>query len=135
MNRRLPPGNLVRSCGGTAALIAFGGQMAMKRIGVVGTGLMGAGVAEVAAKTGFEVVVRSRTEAGSEQLLGTLGRSLARQVDKGKLDAAERDDVLGRVRAVTALEELGGCDLVSESIVEDLTAKRELFAELDRVCA
>ncbi|HEY3672363.1 MAG TPA: 3-hydroxybutyryl-CoA dehydrogenase [Acidimicrobiia bacterium] len=108
--------------------------MATKRIGVVGSGIMGAGVAEVAAASGFEVVLRSRTQDGADAMLGTLDASLARQVKKGRIEDDAAADVRGRVSAVTALDELATCDLVLESIVEDLAVKQELFRELDRVC-
>src|SRR3954470_2305943 len=109
--------------------------MAVKRIGVVGSGIMGAGVAEVAAASGFEVVLRSRTQDGGDAMLAGLDASLARQVKKGRIADDVAADVRGRVRTVTALDELAACDLVLESIVEDLSAKQELFGELDRVCA
>jgi 3-hydroxybutyryl-CoA dehydrogenase len=108
--------------------------MVIKRIGLVGAGIMGAGVAEVAAKAGFEVIARSRTRAAADALVGTVGRSLAKQVEKGKLDAAERTATLGRVRTVIDLEELADCHLVLESVIEDLAVKKELLAELDRMC-
>ena len=108
--------------------------MSIKRIGVVGSGLMGSGITEVAAKAGYEVVVRSRSRDGADATLAGLARSLDRQVEKGRLEQADRDEVYGRVRAVTDLAELAECDLVSESVVEDLATKQELFAELDRVC-
>jgi 3-hydroxybutyryl-CoA dehydrogenase len=95
---------------------------------------MGAGVAEVAARAGLEVVLRSRSKTGADAMLSSLDRSLARQVERGRLEAAERDAVAGRVRAVTDLDELAECQLVLESIVEDLAAKKHLFGELDRVC-
>ncbi len=109
--------------------------MAIKRIGVVGSGIMGSGVAEVAAKSGFEVVLRSRSQEGADAMLAGLDASLARQVKKGRLEEGDAAELRGRVTAVTALAELATCDLVLESIVEDLAAKRELFTELDRVCA
>ena len=109
--------------------------MRIKRVGVIGSGLMGSGITEVAAKAGFEVVVRSRSRQGADATMAGLEKSLARQVDKRRLDAAARDEVLGRVRAVTDLDELASCDLISESIVEDLAAKKELFNQLDRICA
>ena len=109
--------------------------MAIKRIGVVGSGIMGSGVAEVAAKSGFEVVLRSRTQEAADAMLGGLDASLARQVKKGRLEESVAAEVRARVSAVTALDELAACDLVLESIVEDLAAKQELFGELDRVCA
>jgi 3-hydroxybutyryl-CoA dehydrogenase len=109
--------------------------MAIKRIGVVGSGIMGSGVAEVAARSGFEVVLRSRSHDGAVAMLAGLDASLARQVKKGRLEEGDAAEIRGRVSAVTALAELAACDLVLESIVEDLATKRELFAELDRVCA
>lgn len=108
--------------------------MAIKRMGVVGSGIMGAGVAEVAAASGFEVVLRSRTQDGADAMLAGLDASLARQVKKGRVDDDTAAEVRGRVRAVTALAELAECDLVLESIVEDLAVKQDLFRELDRVC-
>lgn len=108
--------------------------MTTKRIGVVGSGIMGAGVAEVAAASGYEVVLRSRTRAGADAMLAGLDASLARQVKKGRLDDDVAREVRGRVSAVTGLDELAACDLVLESIVEDLGCKQELFRELDRVC-
>ena len=108
--------------------------MTVKRVGIVGSGIMGSGIAEVAAKAGFEVVLRSRQQNTADRTMAGLEKSLGKQVDKGKLDAAERDGVLGRVRTTTELGELSDCDLVVESIVEDLPLKKHLFNELDRVC-
>jgi 3-hydroxybutyryl-CoA dehydrogenase len=109
--------------------------MAIKRIGVVGSGIMGSGVAEVAAKSGFEVVLRSRAQASADAMLAGLDTSLARQVKKGRLEESAASETRARVSAVTALDELAACDLVLESIVENLGVKQELFGELDRVCA
>ena len=96
------------------------GGVKVKRVGVVGSGIMGSGVAEVAAKAGFEVVLRSRTQSSADAMFAGLERSLAKQVERGKLEDGERTDALERVRAVTDLGELAECDLVLESIVEDL---------------
>jgi 3-hydroxybutyryl-CoA dehydrogenase len=109
--------------------------MTVKRVGIVGSGIMGAGIAEVAAKAGFEVVLRSRAQGTADAMVAGLEKSLAKQVDRGKLEASEREATLGRVRAVADLGELRECDLVIESIVEDLAAKKHLFTELDRICA
>ena len=109
--------------------------MAVEQIGIVGSGIMGYGVAEVAAKAGHTVVLRSRTQAGADGMIAGLEKSLAKQVERGKLEDADRDAVLGRVRGVTDLGELEKCDLVLESIVEDLATKKHLFSELDRICA
>jgi 3-hydroxybutyryl-CoA dehydrogenase len=108
--------------------------VAVKRVGIVGSGIMGSGIAEVAAKAGFEVSLRSRQQSSADKMMAGLEKSLGKQVDKGKLEAVERDAVVGRVRAVTDLGELAECDLVIESIVEDLAVKKHLFNELDRVC-
>src|SRR6188472_2518860 len=92
----------------------FGGTwtMAIKRIGVVGSGIMGAGVAEVAAASGFEVVLRSRSQDGADAMLAGLDASLARQVKRGRIEADTAAEVRARVTAVTAIDELAACDLV-----------------------
>jgi len=109
--------------------------MTVEQIGIVGSGIMGSGVAEVAAKAGHTVVLRSRTQAGADSMVAGLEKSLAKQVERGKLEDTEREAVLSRVRGVTDLGELEKCDLVLESIVEDLATKKHLFNELDRICA
>jgi 3-hydroxybutyryl-CoA dehydrogenase len=108
--------------------------MAVKRVGIVGSGIMGSGIAEVAAKSGFEVVLRSRAQQTADAMVAGLEKSLAKQVERGKLEEADRDATLGRVRAVADLGELSECDLVLESIVEDLVTKKHLFTDLDRIC-
>jgi 3-hydroxybutyryl-CoA dehydrogenase len=108
--------------------------MTVKRVGIVGSGIMGSGIAELAAKAGFDVVLRSRAQHSADAMVASLEKSLAKQVERGKLDAADRDATLGRVRAVTDLGELADCDLVIESIVEDLATKKHLFLDLDRIC-
>ena len=109
--------------------------MTIKRVGIVGSGTMGSGIAEVACKNGYEVVLRSRSQQGADKMITGLEKSLGKQVDKGRLAEAERDAALALVRGVSDLEELTECDLVVESVVEDLAVKKELFATLDRICA
>ena len=109
--------------------------MAIKRVGIVGSGIMGSGIAETAAKTGHEVVLRSRRRETADATVAGLEKSLAKQVEKGKLSDEDRQAALGRVTATSDLGDLADCDLVLESIVEDLAAKRQLFNELDRICA
>jgi 3-hydroxybutyryl-CoA dehydrogenase len=109
--------------------------MSIKRVGVIGSGTMGSGIAEVACKSGYEVVLRSRSQEGADGMIKGLERSLGKQVDKGKLAEADRDAALAMVRGVTDLEELAGCDLVIESVIEDIDIKKEIFATLDRICA
>jgi 3-hydroxybutyryl-CoA dehydrogenase len=107
--------------------------MAIQRLGIVGSGIMGSGIAEVAAKAGVTVVLRSRKQESADAMLGALGTSLATQLERGKLDEAEATAVTGRVSATADLEALAECDLVLESIVEDLDTKKQLFTELDRI--
>ena len=109
--------------------------MDIKRVGIVGSGTMGSGIAEVACKNGYEVVLRSRSQDGADKMMSGLEKSLTKQVDKGRLADTERDAALALVRGITDLEELASCDLVVESVVEDLAVKKELFAALDRICA
>jgi 3-hydroxybutyryl-CoA dehydrogenase len=107
--------------------------MAIERLGIVGSGIMGSGIAEVAAKAGVTVVLRSRKQETADAMVAALDKSLAKQVSRGKLDEAEADAVKARVSATADLEALADSDLVLESVVEDLDVKRQLFAELDRV--
>jgi 3-hydroxybutyryl-CoA dehydrogenase len=106
----------------------------LTKVGIVGSGIMGSGVAEVAAKAGYEVVVRSRTRSGADAVVAAVAKSLGRQVDKGKLSETDRDLALANLSATDDLHDLEDCDLVLESVAEDLAVKKELFGELDRVC-
>jgi 3-hydroxybutyryl-CoA dehydrogenase len=105
--------------------------MTVKRVGILGSGIMGSGIAETAAKAGFEVVLRSRQASTAHDTKVHLEKGLAKQVSRGKLDEAEAELVLGRVKATASLGDLTDCDLVIESVVEDLAVKKALFAELD----
>jgi len=109
--------------------------MSIKRVGIVGSGIMGSGIAETAATNGFEVVLRSRAQTTADAMVAGMEKSLNRQIDKGKITDADRDAAMGRVRAVSDLGELANCDLVIESVVEDLAIKKHLLGELDRICA
>lgn len=95
---------------------------------------MGAGIAECAARSGHEVVLRSRRQETADAIVTALDSALARRVEQGKMPPEERVSVLSRVIATTELERLAECDLVIESIVEDLAAKQHLFHELDQLC-
>ena len=108
--------------------------MVTKRVGIVGSGIMGSGIAEIAARNGFEVVLRSRQQATADSMVAGLEKSLGKQVERGKLSEEDRTSTLGRVSATSDLGELAACDLVIESVVEDLPTKKELFNELDRIC-
>lgn len=103
----------------------------MEKIGVVGAGLMGAGIAEVCGRAGLDVVVAESSQAAADAGRERLQKSLARAESKGKLDSAA--DVLARIRVVTELEELADRELVVEAIVEDEDAKTALFSRLDKI--
>src|SRR3954470_14049821 len=107
--------------------------MTIKRVGIVGSGIMGSGITECAAKNGYEVVLRSRKQETADKTVASLEKSLGKQVEKGRLTDEERTATLGRVSATSDLAELANCDLVLESIVEDLAEKKHLFTELDRI--
>jgi 3-hydroxybutyryl-CoA dehydrogenase len=106
-----------------------------RRVGVVGLGTMGAGIAQVCVQAGLEAVGREVTAELGERARGRIEHYLSRGVEKGRLTAAERDAALERLQITTELSDLEGCDVVVEAIVEDLEAKRALFRELEGVVA
>jgi 3-hydroxybutyryl-CoA dehydrogenase len=103
------------------------------RVGVVGLGTMGAGIAQVSITAGDDTIGREVTMDLAERGRATSERYLARAVEKGRLTEEERDAALARLTLTTDVGDLADCDLVIEAIVEELGAKRELFAELDRI--
>jgi 3-hydroxybutyryl-CoA dehydrogenase len=108
--------------------------MAIEKVGVVGCGLMGSGIAQVAAQAGCQVTVREVSSQLVEKGLQSIEKNLGRLVEKGTLSAADRDQVRGRLRGTTNLEDLNDCDLVIEAIIEQLPAKREFYTALDKIC-
>jgi 3-hydroxybutyryl-CoA dehydrogenase len=108
--------------------------MAIEKVGVVGCGLMGSGIAQVAANAGCQVTVREVSPQLVEKGLQSIDKNLQRLVDKGTLPQGERDKVRGRLHGTTNLEDLKDCDLVIEAIIEQLPAKRELWGALDKIC-
>jgi 3-hydroxybutyryl-CoA dehydrogenase len=108
--------------------------MKITRVGVLGAGLMGSGIAEVCAKSGYETIVREVSDELAGKGVRRIEASLAKAVDRGKLAAADRDAARGRISATTKIEDLAGCELVIEAVVENLEAKKELFRELDGLC-
>ncbi len=107
--------------------------MEIRRVGVLGCGLMGSGIAEVCARAGFETVVREVDDAALARGMDRIRGSLDRAVAKGKLEAAAREAALGRLQTATDFDALAGCDLVIEAIVENLEEKLRTFAALAKV--
>ncbi|HEY7100819.1 MAG TPA: 3-hydroxybutyryl-CoA dehydrogenase [Mycobacteriales bacterium] len=105
----------------------------MEQVGVVGSGIMGAGIAEVAARSGCDVVVREVTAELADAGRARIAASLERGVTRGKLAAADRDATLGRIRTTTSLDDLADRDLVIEAVVEDEPTKTALYRELSAV--
>jgi 3-hydroxybutyryl-CoA dehydrogenase len=108
--------------------------MAIEKLGVVGCGLMGSGIAQTAAQAGLQVTVREVSTELIDKGFANIDKSLARLVQRGTLSAAERDAARKRLRPTTKLEDLRDCDLIIEAITEQLAAKKELFRALDGFC-
>ncbi len=108
--------------------------MAIKTVGVVGCGLMGAGIVQVSAQAGFPTVVVEANQALLDKGLAAIKRTLDGLVAKAKLEAKDRDAILGRITGATRLEDLKACDLVVEAITENQPLKNETFAKLDQIC-
>jgi len=102
-------------------------------VGVCGSGIMGAGLAEVVARAGMDVIVRSRTLDGAQSMLSSIEKNLDKQVAKEKMTVDQRNEVLSHIRITDSLNDLASCDLVIESIVEELAPKQALFKELDAI--
>jgi 3-hydroxybutyryl-CoA dehydrogenase len=103
------------------------------KIGIVGLGAMGAGIAQLAVEAGLETVGREVEAARAEAARDRIAHFLTRKVEKGQLEQAARDEAVGRLRLTTDLSDLAGCDVVIEAAFEDLGVKHELFRELERV--
>ena len=129
MAARYPAGLLAPGCYPSVA----SPPMAIATLGIVGSGIMGSGIAEVAAKAGVDVILRSRQQASADAMVASLEKSLAKQVERGKLDETAAKEIGARVTATDDLHALHDCDLVLESVVEDLAVKKELFTRLDDI--
>jgi 3-hydroxybutyryl-CoA dehydrogenase len=106
----------------------------VRKVGVIGLGAMGAGIAQLCLEAGVDTIGREVTLELAEKAHGRIAHFLTRKVEKGQLDQGTRDEAVGRLSLTTDLGDFAGCDLVIEAIVEELEPKRELFAELDRIC-
>ena len=130
---KLAAGEAVAGDGGDAAASPeFKRQI--KKVGVVGTGTMATGIVEVFAKAGYPVVYVGRSDDKVAGVRASIEKSLAKAVDRGKLDEAGRDAVLANLTGATSREDLADVDIVVEAIAEDLEIKKQLFADLDRIC-
>ncbi len=109
-------------------------EKAIQKVGVVGCGLMGSGIAQVAAQAGCQVTVREVSQQLLDKGLQGIDKNLARLVEKGTLSAADRDQIRGRLRGTTNVEDLKDSDVIIEAIIEQLPAKRELWGALDKIC-
>jgi 3-hydroxybutyryl-CoA dehydrogenase len=103
-------------------------------VGVLGCGLMGSGIAEVAAKAGVETWVREVSDQLTEKGKAAITRSLDKAVEKGKLEARARTAALDQLKFTTRLEDLAACDVIIEAVTEDLDLKNEMFGALDKIC-
>ena len=108
--------------------------MVIKKVGVIGCGLMGHGIAQVAAQAGFEVIVRESAQEPLDKGLGRIGKSLNKLVEKEKLTREVADASLARLTGTLELADLADCDLVVEAIIEDLAIKSDLYANLGKLC-
>lgn len=108
--------------------------MAIKTVGVVGCGLMGSGIAQVAAEAGHAVIVREVSDELVKKGLGKIDGFLQKGVDKGKVTAERKAEVVGRLKGTTKLEDLAACDIVIEAVVENIALKREVYQALDQAC-
>lgn len=106
----------------------------IKKVGVLGCGLMGSGIAQVAAQAGYETIVREVEQPMIDRGFGGIQKSLGRFVEKGTLSAEQRDACVGRLKGTTRIEDLADCDIIIEAIVENIDIKKEAYGILDKVC-
>ncbi len=106
----------------------------IQKLGIVGCGQMGSGIAQVAAQAGIKVVAREVTEELWKKGFARIEKNLAKALDKGKIDEAFKDKTLGNLTGTTELKDLADCDLVVEAIIEDMDTKVKIFKELDQIC-
>ena len=108
--------------------------MEIKKVGVVGCGSMGAGIAQICAQSGYQVVVSEINDELLKRGMGSIDKVLGRSVEKGKLSQADKDAIMGRLKGTTSTTDFSDCDLVIEAAIENLELKKKIFAELDGIC-
>jgi 3-hydroxybutyryl-CoA dehydrogenase len=106
----------------------------IKKLGVVGCGTMGSGIAQLCAQSGYQVVVSEINNELLNKGLASIGKALARSVEKGKLTQHDKDTILGRIKGTTNTKDFSDCELVIETAIENLELKKKIFAELDKIC-
>jgi 3-hydroxybutyryl-CoA dehydrogenase len=108
--------------------------MEIRKLGVLGCGQMGAGIVQVFAQAGYQVTAVDTDQKMLDKAVNSVDKRLSGRVEKGKLDQAEKDSVMGRITASTRMEDLRDCDLIEEAVPEDLELKKKVFSELDQIC-
>lgn len=108
--------------------------MEIKKVGVVGCGLMGSGIAQVCAQSGYHVVVSEINDELLNKGLALIGTSLTKSVDKGRLSQENKDAILARIKGTTNTNDFSNCDLAIEAAIENMDLKKKIFAELDKIC-
>jgi 3-hydroxybutyryl-CoA dehydrogenase len=108
--------------------------MEIKKVGVAGCGLMGGGIVQTCAQSGYQVVVLEANETFLKKGLGAIENNLSKAVAKGKLPQTDMDAVLNRIKGTLTVKDLADCDIIIEAIIEDLDLKKKLFTDLDGLC-
>ncbi len=108
--------------------------MEIKKVGVLGCGLMGSGIAQTAATAGFETIVRETSDELCEKGFAGIEKSLGRFAEKGTITAEQQTDIRGRLTGTTRLEDMNDCDIIIEAIIENLDLKRDTYRQLDAIC-
>lgn len=108
--------------------------MEIKKVGVVGCGLMGSGISQICAQSGYQVVVSEINNELLNKGLASISSFLTRNVKKGRVSQAEKETTLARIKGTTNTKDFGDCDLIIEASIEDMNVKKKIFAELDKIC-
>ena len=106
----------------------------IKKVGVVGLGQMGAGIAQVAAQAGYNILATDASEEFIAKGIRNITKQLDKAIEKGKLDIAGKEKVLGNIKTTTEMGDFADCDLIIEAVIENMAAKKEIFGELDKIC-
>ncbi|HHV71272.1 MAG TPA: 3-hydroxybutyryl-CoA dehydrogenase, partial [Clostridia bacterium] len=108
--------------------------MQVKKIMVIGAGQMGSGIAQVAAKVGYDVVIRDIKDEFVERGINGIKKNLSKEVEKGRMTQAEMDETMGRIKGTLDLADAADCQLIIEAAIENMDIKKQIFGELDKIC-